>query len=220
MGAALSGADDVCISDVFEFDWSASVAKDFTLWDVASGRNAYERIIKSKKLTPPLSLDDLFVKKCDFFTGFQDFGVLVNGGFLMLPLEVFKLFCEDEKQRVFVPLVLVAIVLFGGGSKDDRLKLLFDIFDLDGSGTFTTGNEMDCLVKTLFACIHSLGMITNEPDAEHYAAMCASFLAHMDIDNSGDIDRIEFTDWLMNRMSVKGKKTSWFSSAKTAFLCV
>ena len=77
------------MSVVYERSWGETTANEFRFWDSFSGRAAMQRIMQDK------SPADLRISKNEFFTGFQDFTCLANGGFLHLSLDMFHMFASE-----------------------------------------------------------------------------------------------------------------------------
>eukprot|EP00935_MAST-01C_sp_MAST-1C-sp1_P000217 g217.t1 len=166
INGTLGGSGEALLGKaVYERSWGETTANEFSFWD----------------------------SKNEFFTGFQDFTCLANGGFLHLSLDMFHMFASEG--RVFAPAAFLGIALFGGGTPAERGQFIFDIFCLHGKGPLTVDEGVECMLDACFTCLLSLKMTTGKPDAEETAALKAWLLGQIDVQDGG-IDPVQFSECL------------------------
>jgi hypothetical protein len=151
------------------------------------------------------------VFRAEVFDGFQDFGVLVNGGFLYMPPPIFDLFKEEGSDKLFLPNLLLAVALFCGSNTEEKMDFIFDVFDLTSTNTLVAEDVL-VLLKATFHALHCLDITHTKLTEDQLNSVKETFVAATNArqadsgngdSSSGGIQKQVFCQWVVNEMVVE-----------------
>merc|ERR1712087_848275 len=115
---------------------------------------------------------------------------------------LFKAFDVNGDGVVTLDELLSGIVVLCGGSRDDKVRVAFDLFDRDGNGSISR-SEMEKYLTSVFRILYEVSPATAESMAvtaeklgKTTAAQC---FEDADINGDGKISYDEFETWYLGR---------------------
>jgi len=189
MGAGASAAADAGVVNPTGGFSDEHFYKD---WPFSSVKDAYERVQRYQEEDGTLD-----TTKAQFFNAFVDHSVFIDceGDFLKLPMTEFVRICDHEHDKTAnVRPIFVLLALLSDGDFDDRMRFLFNIFDLDQSQAINA-DEMEQMVGLLILSLKLLSRIgAGAPDANTVVKQIKRKAAN-EGDKDGEINIAEFVEW-------------------------
>lgn len=178
----------------------------FALWPVDRVRKAWERTVATGtwQATPR-----------QFWDLFSDYETIIDDGtFLHLPPEAFNLFLETGGEKVVnVIEVLLVLSLFCRGTATQQLRLAFDMFDKDKSGSIEV-EELISFFAALCSGCYKVGMIPTRPSFQEIVRVATDAFRSADADLGGDLSVQEFQMWARNNLMSKQLLQSFTAKRK------
>jgi len=154
MGATSSST----VQDGVDFEDREEYAK----WPLQAVKAAYVRLQTERSNR---ECADLSLTKREFWETFTDYGTIVEGQFLNLPMEQYALFDPENKQSVYALEVFATLALFCNGELPEKLGFIFVMFDFDKSKGISR-DEMVMMLRCVTRAMYRVGLTASFPEYE------------------------------------------------------
>ena len=116
------------------------------------------------------------------------------------PLPLFEFFKEGHKVNVLE--VFIALVIFCHDAEyEDRVQLIFNVFDVDGGGSLDRREVSKLLQATIYGLTKLAGIPS--PPKTKVADFIANMFSEIDEDGSGVVEYDELKSYIDNSMEIQ-----------------
>ncbi|KAG6616220.1 putative EF hand containing protein [Phytophthora cinnamomi] len=176
----LESSDPIVSDDPLLKDYRAATIDDFM--EAKDNFDQLQAAVGDKMTVTPEEFDDVFSLIC------QD------------PQEHFALFDSWEVGKVVdVMEVFAVIIVYCDAMIEEKVPLLFDLFDFDHSKEMSQDELVLLMLCTTRGLCKVVGM--PRPATDSLEALATDAFAHIDADRSGQISLEEFSKWILHEQS-------------------
>ncbi len=180
--------------------------EEFTKWTLQNVEAAYAKFVKAK--ADKGFTGDLVMSRREFWETFTDYATVVNGEFLSLPVEMYNLFDNKGKGKVYALEIFVVLGMHCCSNIRNKLQFCFQLFDFDGSGTISQ-TEMVMLCRCLSRGLFAIGVIDNLHEYQHLEKVATETFNEADTDHNNEVSESEFTQWAISSLHTKSFVTKF-----------
>lgn len=163
--------------------------------------------IKSRTNLDEFNPNDIFelfatVADADGFLAYEDFSdcfqLFGESDLSLISHRLFQLFDNKGHGKIDFSEVASGLSVLCGGTREDKVKAAFDLFDLDGNG-FISLPEMTMYLKSVFRVLYELSTDAVENMSADELAQATAEQAFIEADSDGDgkISLLEFQNWYL-----------------------
>ncbi|KAE8902997.1 hypothetical protein PF005_g18390 [Phytophthora fragariae] len=175
----LESSDPIVSDDPLLKEYRAATIDDFM--EAKDNFDQLQAALGDKMSVTPEEFDEIFSLIC------QD------------PQEHFALFDSWEVGKVDAMEVFAVIIVYCDATMEEKVPLLFDLFDFDHSKEMSQDELVLLMLCTTRGLCKVVGM--PRPATDYLEALATDAFAHIDADRSGQISLEEFSDWVLNERS-------------------
>lgn len=173
--------------DGLSFDFREECQK----WRLEDVRSAYARWRAKKDAARDPTLE---LNRRDYWEVFTDYAVMVDGGFLSLPMDKWDVFDVHKTNKIFALEVFVLLALFGRGDQTDKLEFCFRIFDFDNDAHLRMP-DMVVLLQSVTAGARKVGITPRQPTTKELEALAQQAFEAADHNMDDKVSLTEFKEW-------------------------